>query len=272
MRKAIVVLLAVVLLAAGAFAQIDPLLGSHNVNNQGCLSCHAPHNALPGQGAYLWASAIPTGTYTTYLTSDGNGGSLNAGLMTAGLTNGFTAVNNLPMAHTVLCLSCHDTTFNASMAANIPGSTTKTDNFNIGVNENLSGDHPVDITYPTTDPTYFGISIANGVVSFTDAAYTYGHPARLYASGSSAYIECSSCHNPHAQTVVVVPQAGGTLAAVNTTHFIRGQYRSTDENASLLNPAPVLSTNTTATYEADNANFCMSCHAFPSNVFSGSVR
>lgn len=272
MRKATLILLAVVLVATVAFAQIDPLLGSHNVNNQGCLSCHAPHNALPGQGAYLWAGSIPTSTYTTYLTSDGNGGTMNAGAITSGVANGFAPVNNLPMAHTVLCLSCHDTTFNAGMAANIPGSTTKTDNFNIGVNENLSGDHPVDVAYPQADPTYFGVTVANGTVTFTDANYTYGHPARLYANGTTAYIECSSCHNPHAQTVVVVPGQGGTKVAVNTTHFVRGQYRSTTENAGLINPAPVLSTNTTATYEADNANFCMSCHALPSNGFTGLVH
>jgi nitrate reductase cytochrome c-type subunit len=227
---------------------------------------------LPGKGAYLWAGAIPTGQYTTYLTSTGQGGTLNAGLMTAGLVNATQTLADLPMAHTVLCLSCHDTTFNANMAAAIPGSTTKTLNFNVGNNGNLAGDHPVDVKYPTADPMYFGITIdgPNKRVSFTDTSYPYGHPARLYTDGTFAYVECSTCHNPHAQTAAVV-SVGATKYAVGTTHFIRGQYRSTNEVAT--GAAPIQgAAGTTTTYRVDNANFCMSCHAYPSSGFTGSVH
>ncbi len=257
-------------MAAVGLTQVDPMLGSHNVTSAGCLSCHAPHNALPGAGAYLWAGSIPTGAYNTYLTSDGQGGTgaLNAGAMTSGLTNAVTApVVNLPMAHTVLCLSCHDTTFNTSMAANIPGSTTKGSNFNIGNDFNLTGDHPVDVHYPTTNAMYWGVSITAGTVSFTDTSYAYGHPAQLYTDGTNVFIECSTCHNPHYQTAVVV-NVDGALENVATTHFVRGQYRATNEAATnapaIPGPAP-----TAATYATDNANFCMSCHAYPSSGFSG---
>ena len=268
--KALVVLFAVMLMAAAALAQIDPMLGSHNVGQEGCGSCHAPHNALPGQGAYLWANAIPTGTYNTYLTSTGQGGAgaLNAGLMTAGLTNATQTLANLPMAHTVLCLSCHDTAFNTGMAASIPGSTTKYSNFNVGTGGNLSGDHPVNVVYPTTDPMYFGVTAATG--AFTDTAFAYGHPGRLYSDGVNAYVECSTCHNPHAQTAAVVTIAGSKVS-VATTHFIRGQYRATNEtaanHATIPGPAP-----TSANYTTDNANFCMSCHSYPSGGFTGSVH
>jgi len=270
--KALVVLFAVMFMAAAALAQIDPMLGSHNVGSEGCGSCHAPHNVLPGKGAYLWAGSIPTGSYTTYLTSTGQGGTLNAGLMTTGLVNATQTLADLPMAHTVLCLSCHDTTFNTNMAANIPGSPIKYSNFNIGNNGNLTGDHPVDVQYPVTDPMYFGISIdtTNKRVSFTDTAFAYGHPARLYTDGTFAYIECSSCHNPHAQTAAVIT-VGASKLSVATTHFIRGQYRSTNEtatnHATIPGPAP-----SSTTYKVDNANFCMSCHAYPSSGFTGSVH
>jgi len=269
-RTSIVLLLAVMLMAAVGVAQIDPMLGSHNVNFAGCQSCHAPHNALPGHGAYLWAGSIPTGTYNTYITSDNNGGPMAAGAMTTGLTNVFAgSVNNLPMAHTVLCLSCHDTAFNTSMATNIPGSVIKGQNFNIGNGGNLTGDHPVNIQYPTANPTYWTVSIAGGVVSFTDTTYGYGHPTRLYTDGTYAYVECSTCHNPHNQTATVVPNQTGVMTAVNTTHFIRGQYRATNEIATNL---PAMSTNTAAQYTADNANFCMSCHSYPSAQFTGGVH
>jgi nitrate reductase cytochrome c-type subunit len=265
-------------MAAVGLAQIDPLLGSHNLNSQGCLTCHAPHNALPGKGAYLWAGAIPTSTYSTYITSDGNGGTLNAATMSAGLTNAISSpVANLPMAHTVLCLSCHDTTFNTGMATAITGSTTKGLNFNIGANESLSGDHPVDIIYPANNPKYFTakVNVGTYTVQFNDSLYAYGHPTKLYTDGTNAYVECSTCHNPHSQRAVVVSNIGGivpgaVMSAVCTTHFIRGQYEATNETATGAAPAATgCPTPTTTTYQTDNANFCMSCHSYPSNQFTG---
>jgi len=280
-RKLIVILLAVMFMAAAGLAQMDPLLGSHNVSAAGCNSCHAPHNVLPGPGAYLWSKAIPTGTYTTYLTSDGNGGSLNASAMIpGGMTNAYNGtITPTAVAHTILCLSCHDTTFNTSMATLIPASTIVYNNFNVGNNANLSGDHPVDVKYPTTNPMYWTLSpIAAGsqdsagqyTVTFLDTTFAYGHPARLFSTdGINAYIECASCHNPHNQTVTVV-NWNNTLKSVNTTHFVRGQYRATNEIAT--GAAPVLSSNSPTTYQVDNTNFCMSCHAYPTTNFSGLVQ
>jgi nitrate reductase cytochrome c-type subunit len=196
--------------------------------------------------------------------------------MTAGLTNAMSSpVANLPMAHTVLCLSCHDTTFNTNMATAITGSTTKTLNFNIGANEDLSGDHPVDVVYPLTDPTYFTASIntTNLTVTFSDPSYLYGHPAKLYTDGTSAYVECSTCHNPHNQTATVVPGPGGPLVSVCTTHFIRGQYQATNEVATNAAPKPSSCPSySSKTYSTDNANFCMSCHSYPSSQFTGLVH
>jgi len=279
-RKLIVILLAVMLMAAAGVAQtaIDPLLGSHNVGGAGCDSCHTPHNALPGQGAYLWASAIPTGSYNTYLTSDGNGGigALNAGQMIGALTNAMSGpLQNLPMAHTVLCLSCHDTAFNFGMAASIPTSTTIGSQFNIGTSGNLTGDHPVNVVYPAANAMYFQATITGSTVSFTDTAYLYGHPAKLYTDGTSMYVECSTCHNPHNQTATVVPVPGSTgnvNQGVCTTHFIRGQYRATNEVATNAAPTPNGCTETSTTYQVDNANFCMSCHAYPTAQFNGTAN
>ncbi|MGA2963861.1 MAG: hypothetical protein ABSD96_19510, partial [Candidatus Korobacteraceae bacterium] len=197
MRRALVVILALLLVAACAWAQSDPLLGPHNVGQVGCQACHAPHNALAGPGAYLWSRAIPTRTYTTYTTSDGNGGSLSA-LPSSGTgmvgTNGnnigttnpnypgaLATVNVLPQAHTILCLSCHDTSFSGMGCATANGNTPCTStistgtagtswngnpngtlagtNYAIGANGNLTQDHPVDVPYPTSDPTYWGIKV-----------------------------------------------------------------------------------------------------------------
>jgi len=326
LRKILVVAIATLLVAAAAWGQTDPLLGPHNVSQVGCQSCHAPHNALAGPGGYLWTRSIPTGTYTTYTTSDGEGGTLNAlGTAASGTTpatngmvgNGGTAigsttnpgalstVNQLPQAHTILCLSCHDTTFSAMGCTTASGSSPCTPistgttggsggilpatDFAIGNGGNLSHDHPVDVIYPTsmvsgsgttpTNPLYFEVTIATTAdgtgmysVTFNDATYAYGHPARLFSTdGATAYIECGSCHNPHAWLNAVVPVPGTTAGstvnqAVPTTHFIRGQYRSTTE---LLSSTVTSSTYTSAQYQADNANFCMSCHMYPSASFTG---
>jgi hypothetical protein len=192
------------------------------------------------------------------------------------LTNAMSGpLANLPMAHTVLCLSCHDTAFNFGMAANIPTSTTIGSQFNIGTGGNLSGDHPVNIIYPASSPMYFQATISGSNVVFTDTTYLYGHPTKLYTDGTNIFVECSTCHNPHNQTATVVPIPGttpGTLTntAVCTTHFIRGQYRSTNEVATNAAPTPTGCTETSTTYQVDNANFCMSCHAYPTALFSGS--
>jgi len=314
-RNVLVVVIATLLVAAAAWAQTattDPLLGPHNVGSVGCQSCHAPHNALAGPGAYLWARSIPTRTYTTYTTSDGNGGTLSALPATGNgmVGNGGTAigtttnpgalstVNNLPQAHTILCLSCHDTTFSAMGCATANGSAPCTatistgtaspsgtpgiipgTNYAIGNNGDLSHDHPVDIPYPTTDPTYWGINIATTptgtgqyTVTFSDTSYAYGHPARLFAtSASTAYVECGSCHNPHAWLNAVVTM-GASNYAVPTSHFIRGQYRSTTEVLAGWTTSTTPAAYTTANYEADNADFCMSCHVYPSTGFTGTVH
>jgi hypothetical protein len=151
-------------------------------------------------------------------------------------------------------------------------------NYAVGNNGDLSRDHPVDVLYPTNDPTYWANLQYSGsgnqwTVTFGDTTYPYGHPARLFSiDGATAYIECGSCHNPHAQmnAVIITPGTSGTgttMTAVPTSHFIRGQYRDNTE-ALATPPASYSST----TLDVDNANFCMSCHSYPSAQFTGTVH
>jgi len=304
-RKVIVVAIAMLLVAAAAWGQgTDPLLGPHNVGGVGCQSCHAPHNALAGPGAYLWGREIPTRVYTTYTTSNNEGGSLSSlpssgvgmvgtsGVAIGSTTNpgGLATVNTTNQAHTILCLSCHDTTFSSmGCATSITGCTNTIytgtagsggvgilagTNYAVGNNGDLSRDHPVDVIYPQNDPTYWANFTFTGTpngqytVTFGDQTYPYGHPGRLFSiDGSTAYIECGTCHNPHAQMNAVVTIAGA-LTAVPTSHFIRGQYRASDEKLAGTLPTSYTSAN----YDIDNANFCMSCHSYPSAQFSGLVH
>lgn len=222
MKKAILLTLAAMMvMSMTAWAATDALLGPHNLNGvKGCTSCHSPHNGSLANGGtvstgatYLWGNKINGATFKTF-----GGGSM---------VNGAPAETD-PNAHSVLCMSCHD---------NGISGTTMAATAQLG--EDLSTSHPVDVKYGSAYD--WAITITNGAVKFTDTAFVGGHPARLYvdAAGANAYVECSTCHNPHAWQNAVV-----TLAGVKTSKptdlFVRGWYDPTDG--------------------ASQANFCRSCH------------
>ena len=278
MRKALVLMIAIGLVAAGAWAQTDALLGPHNTNNTyGCQSCHAPHSqVLAGTGLYLWGLSVPNGTYTTY----------GGGSMTANLQSGVAPTDTSP--NTVLCLSCHDQTFNPVMAGSCPTATTAgcssqvspTTNMSTtipgftgagdgmftsitgGVASsafNISSNHPVHVLYPNVAgvatagytqsyaDTFWSLQTASASFTDTGTVFTYGHPGRIFLDPTNnPYIECGSCHNPHSWQTALVTVAG-TNSLVGTAHFVRGEYDNTQTQSA----------------------FCMSCHADKSSAWLG---
>jgi len=217
-RKTLVLITMLGLVAAGAWAQTDTMLGPHNTNNTfGCQSCHAPHSqVLAGSGLYLWGLTVPSGTYTTYITPDNNNGQ-----MTAALTSG-TAPTDTSF-HTVACLSCHDQTFNPVMAgtctttttAGCAGQVSPSTNMSTPIGNftgsgdgmftsitggvassafNISSNHPVHAMYPNiagqpavgsnytaeVSDTFWALQTASS--SFVDpgSTFSYGHPARIF--------------------------------------------------------------------------------------------
>lgn len=267
MRKALVVMLAIALMAGAAWAQADNMLGPHNTNNTfGCQSCHAPHSqVMAGTGFYMWGLSVPQTTYTTYATP--GSASFNASTM----------VSTDTTMNTVFCLSCHDQTFNAVMAGGQSNSPTTNMSTQITINNthtnlltvnggvsgavagDLSSNHPTHVLYPnvagaavgsydqTTAFRYWALKANSS--SFVDAGttYAYGHTARLFLNGANqAYIECGSCHNPHSQKVAVV-SVNGVKSTVATAHFVRGEYDNTNTQVA----------------------FCVSCHADKSVAWNG---
>ena len=113
----------------------------------------------------------------------------------------------------------------------------------------LSRNHPVHAKYSGSSLWKVTIN-ADHSVSYVDADTNqigdsgfYGHPARLYSDGTSVYVECTSCHNPHRQTSPAYKAANGTyvVGAFGTTeNYIRGPFSADDGTIS--------------------AGFCRSCH------------
>jgi len=240
-RAVIIMLVAMLTLSAAAWAQYsDPLLGPHNVAEKGCRACHAPHNGAVMNGGtdkstgtiYLWGRDWKTGTYTTF-----GGGSLTTPV----------ASEADPGIHTQMCLSCHD--------GGISDATMSSDAKLPNDGFSLENDHPVHVTYDpatTTRPYNWNITIVSGRASFVDTTWVGGHPARLFVdeAGTEAYVECSSCHNPHSYDRAVF-KIGGVNQVKVSSRFVRGWYDPADGKS--------------------KADFCRSCHLSKSIVFNGTV-
>lgn len=247
-----VLLVAVLVLSAPAWAQYsDPLLGPHNVAEKGCRACHAPHNGAVMNGGtdkgtgeiYLWGRDFKVGTYYTF----GYDATTNP---TATFTTTATPVETDPVVHTQMCMSCHDGGITDGGMSFSSDAKLPNDGFS------LQNDHPVHVIYApstTTRPYNWNITIASGRASFVDTAWVGGHPARLYvdAAGTNAYVECSTCHNPHSFNRAVVKIAGVNTVKTSS-RFVRGWYDPTDGKS--------------------KADFCRSCHLSKSDQFDGSVK
>ncbi len=244
MKKAIfIVLLATLALTAPAWAQYsDPLLGPHNVAEKGCRACHAPHNGAVMNGGtdkatgeiYLWGRDFKAATYDTF-----GGGQF---------TTVAAPAEDDPVVHTQMCLTCHD--------GGISDATMSSDAKLPNDGFSLQNDHPVHAVYaPATAqrPYNWNITITNGRASFVDTAWVAGHPARLFvdAAGTNAYIECSSCHNPHSFNRAVV-RIAGVNTVKTSSRFIRGWYDPADGKS--------------------KSDFCRSCHYSKTDVYDGTVK
>ena len=241
-RAVIIMLVAMLSLTASAWAQYsDPLLGPHNVAEKGCRACHAPHNGAVMNGGtdkstgivYLWSRDWKTGTYTTF-----GGGSLTTPV----------ASEADPGNHSQMCLTCHD--------GGISDATMSSDAKLPNDGFSLENDHPVHAVYAaatTTRPYNWNITITAGRVSFADTTWVGGHPARLYVdeAGTSAYVECSTCHNPHSYNRAVFKIAGVSQVKTSSS-FVRGWYDPADGKS--------------------KADFCRSCHYSKTDVYDGTVK
>jgi len=93
--------------AMAQFTLDQDVLGAHNINGRGCVSCHTPHSGSAGAGGtdtstgtiVLWGTSFLGKTYTTY-----GGITLTTFPTVASFVNG----TKDPLYRTAICLTCHD--------------------------------------------------------------------------------------------------------------------------------------------------------------------
>ncbi len=212
MKKILIVVLAVAILAAAAIAlagvantRHDPRILRSNTALEPCAFCHTPHGGN-NSVAPLWNRSQAAQTYTVYSST-----SFNMGLANATLDKGSAP-----------CMVCHNGV--ASVLINYPGrgsvantaydasSALLTNTFaNLGVD--LQNEHPVSFAYNASlDRENNGFpTAASGTVAATGINFP------LYAPGGSTgatQFSCASCHAVHHTPVA-------TYDTVNQVYFLR---------------------------------------------------
>jgi len=201
-----------------------------------CVFCHTPHGADASfAGAPLWNRALPSGTvYTTYnapnidvapgqpqgvslacLSCHDGGAALDAFVNGPG-SGRFYTLGNTATTNTIGPGTGSFVDASNSMSETDRGTEANYAALSGGapfpnLTTNLSDDHPISFAMPATDPQ-FDDALANltadgninlvgrtglsGPVDKRDAIRLY--PVAGAASPAGTWVECASCHNPHA--------------------------------------------------------------------------
>jgi cytochrome c553 len=241
---------------------------------------------LPNSGrVYLWAFAMTPIVYTTW---DQTGGPLS----TAAVTNGAAspAVHSLLCLSchdgatggisAMTALGGNLTSKAYPEGAFTPGNGIASTYYNGGTSNNgwastsgLLTNHPIHAYYPvvSTDKhygEYWNVAItgtgAAASANFTDSTFipwqgggsAYpGHPARLYTDGTHAYVECTTCHEPHRQAAPAYQVKGTTMNTAGGAWVVGGSTMDY-----LRGPWVTASTASSGISALEDAGFCRTCH------------
>ena len=234
-------------------------LGMHNLTqgtgssvttqgSLGCTFCHAPHSGIGGVTP-LWNQTLSTQNYTPYTSS----------------TYKQQGTSQLVMGKTSsLCLSCHDGTVAIGQTAaygKVPVSGTLNNQDVLGTN--LSGSHPFSLVLPIKDaPDLAATVVAQGVTA---------DPAQAVKL-INGNVECTSCHNPHVQSIDAVAQnflvrdsSNGQmcLACHDPNRVVTGQTNLLSGYTGSIHAVATNQVGTSAhvgLYRTVGVNACTSCH------------
>ena len=253
----------VLLWSVAAWSQISSdVIGIHNLGpgsrspvqgglSGACLYCHAPHSGVGtnSMATPLWNQILSSQTYLPYGSS----------------TYVETGNPNPPLGQdSSLCLSCHDGTVAPGLTqaygkVPIVGTMYASDVFGT----NLQGSHPFSLVLPLKDsPDLVATLVSQGKTADPTGA------VKLIKGN----IECTSCHNPHVQSVdtvvsdfLVRDSSSGQmcLACHDPNRVVSGQI---NRIAGWTNGIHALAQNKTTNqpsvggYTTVAQNACESCH------------
>jgi hypothetical protein len=274
-----------VMLAAGAssataqiVSQSTDVLGAHLNYGRGCTACHAPHSGSFGNGdarssdptagqVALWgedASSLYGKTITT-------GGGKYVETLPTSMAAGTPDVDGM-----LTCLSCHDGNYaqNAMMKNKVYETLPSTYGSTpvptlLGSRGGSTGDylsdHPMGLSAAVSCGGAAGwdCTESNGEIRMNGPnasrfVSNYGFFVKPASYHSTAVVVCTTCHEPHAMSVVTITSGSasglppGTYA---TMFFLRGPYNPHDTNPT----------------SNQTAQFCRQCHADKSNEMNGST-
>lgn len=234
-------------------------LGVHNLSvasgssvtsqgSLGCTFCHAPHSGVGGNTP-LWNQTLSTQTYTPYASST---------YQQQGNTQPTLGKSSS------LCLSCHDGTVAVGQSVaygKIPVSGSMKTADVLGTD--LSGSHPFSLVTPLKDAP----DLAASLVAQQVTADPTGKVKLVQGS-----VECTSCHNPHAQgsdpvaqDFLVKDSSSGhmCLACHDPNRVVNGKVNSLNGWTGSIHataPNQVASSAHVGPYVTVALNACTSCH------------
>ena len=213
-----------VLLAVGSLSLSAAITGTkHDLSTSGtgtakttnvsqtCVFCHTPHNAASGafQILPLWNKTTTSNlSYTMYSSATIKG-----------------VVDATPAGPSMACLTCHDGTQALGNMINMPygvatvtyaaaGATIDATGKMLGVSlmgKDLSNDHPIAITYPSTNP---GMVAKATVLALTNSV-------KLFGTTGTEKVQCASCHDVHNNTNAPFLRVSLTNSALCTTCHLK---------------------------------------------------
>ncbi len=246
--------------SAGLRAQVTgDALGIHDLSPSGlspikggpsgaCLFCHAPHSGVGGITP-LWSQSLSAQTYTTYTSK----------------TEQNTGAQPVLGAASSLCLSCHDGTVAPGTTVpygslSMTGSMYQRDVFGT----DLMRSHPFSFKLPLKDSPNL---VANLVASGTTNDPL--HKVKLV----NGNVECTSCHEPHAQSIDPVSANFLVRDSINGQMCLACHEPNDRQVNGQVNPLALWSTSIHATSgnavaaEAKMGSYttvaqfaCLSCH------------
>ena len=226
--------------------------GADAVNGQlpgSCRYCHAPHNGVGGSTP-LWNQKLSKQVYTLYTSS----------------TYKETDAQPAATSPSLLCLSCHDGTVAPGQTqayGTIPtsGQMKAADVFG----RNLQQSHPIDLALPIKDSPDLAASL-------TSSGKTLDKTGAVKLIKGN--IECTTCHDPHAQgtdkvsqNFLVIDSSRGQLclACHDPKRVVTGQDNrlsmwETSAHAVAANSVRNVMSAPVGDYSTVGQNACISCH------------